>query len=251
MRKNQFSEKFKQDLLCLGARPGGILLVHSSLSSLGYVPGGAITVIDSLKKAIGDSGTLLMPALSYETINAQNPVFDLKHTPSCIGLIAETYRQQPTSLRSMHPTHSVCANGPAATELITDHVKDSTPCGENSPFHKLRFLNGQILMLGCGLNPNTSMHAIEEIVVPPYLFGQKVTYQLLNDHQNAFHKIYTNHNFSGWRQRYDRISEVLVEPDLRVGTIVGAQSYLIEAKSMWQAALAALEKDPLYFIDKI
>ena len=34
-------------------------------------------------------------------------------------------------------------------------------------------------MLGCGLQPNTSMHAIEEMVKPPYLFGPPLTYHLV------------------------------------------------------------------------
>jgi len=57
----------------LGVRPGGVLLVHSSLSSLGYVPGGPETVIQALLKALGPGGTLLMPALSY-----------LYVTPKCV-----------------------------------------------------------------------------------------------------------------------------------------------------------------------
>lgn len=48
----------------LGILPGDIVLVHSSLSALGFVEGGAQTVIDTLLSAVGPQGTLLMPAHS-------------------------------------------------------------------------------------------------------------------------------------------------------------------------------------------
>ena len=37
-------------------------MVHSSMSSLGYVVNGALDVIDALLEAVGPEGTLLMPA---------------------------------------------------------------------------------------------------------------------------------------------------------------------------------------------
>ncbi|MFP6646122.1 MAG: AAC(3) family N-acetyltransferase, partial [Candidatus Latescibacterota bacterium] len=46
------------------------------------------------------------------------------------------------------------------------------------PLRKLRDLGGQLLFLGCGLRPNTSMHGVEELVEPPYLFGDDITYTL-------------------------------------------------------------------------
>ena len=39
------------DLLALGVEPGGLLLVHSSLSSMGRVAGGPATVIAGLRQA--------------------------------------------------------------------------------------------------------------------------------------------------------------------------------------------------------
>ena len=97
-----------EDLSALGVRRGGVLLVHSSLRSLGYVPGGAETVIRGLLHALGEEGTLLLPSLSYDHATPRNPYFDIRRTPSNVGAIAEYFRQRPGTLRSMHPTHSVC-----------------------------------------------------------------------------------------------------------------------------------------------
>jgi aminoglycoside 3-N-acetyltransferase len=246
-----FLEQFTGDLLDLGVRPGGVLMVHPALRPFGLVPGGPETIIQGLQSVLGPDGTLLMPALSYESVIPQNPVFDVRTTPACVGAIAEAFRRRPGTRRSLHPTHSVCALGPLAETLLPPHADDSTPCGPHSPFHRLPDLGGQILMLACSLIYNTSLHAIEETVVPPYLFDPPILYMLTDENGHTFQKKYTPHNFVGWQQRYDRVAGLLSEPDLRSGTVAGADSHLIEARPLWQKAGAALRQDPLYFIDKI
>lgn len=149
--------QFQANLLALGVRPGGVLMVHSSLRALGNVPGGAEMVIQGLLSALGENGTLLMPALTYERVIPTCPVFDVRQTPSNVGIIPETFRKREGTRRSIHPTHSVCALGPLAAALLDPHIEDNTPCGPHSPFHTMPEHGGQILMLGCGLEPNTSM----------------------------------------------------------------------------------------------
>ncbi len=234
----------------VGVRASGVLLVHSSLSALGQVPGGAQTVIQGLLQALGRQGTLLMPALSYERVTSKNPVFDVRRTPSNVGLIPETFRRRPATLRSMHPTHSVCAVGPRAKPLLENHDQDTTPCGPHSPFHRLPDVGGQILMLGCGLKPNTSMHAIEEEVRPPYLLTAPRTYVLIYPDGTPVERTYTPHDFNGWTQRYDRVAGILEPPALRTGRVLDAEVHLLEARKLWDAALAALQTDPLFFVER-
>jgi aminoglycoside 3-N-acetyltransferase len=253
--------QLREDLLALGLRPGGTLLVHSSLRALGPLPGGPQALIQALLQALGPEGTLLMPALTYARVTPQNPVFDLLETPSNVGLIPETFRRLPGVQRSLHPTHSVCGLGPLAAALLEPHAQDSTPCGPHSPFRALPERGGQVLMLGCGLEPNTSMHAIEELVVPEYLFDPPLTYTLRLPGGETRRKRYTPHNFRGWQQRYDRLGGLLsaLGPfsapgpfsarGLRRGPVLQAQAALIEAAAMWAAALPALRADPFYFVE--
>ena len=251
MNKTDFIDSFSANLRALGVRPGGVLLVHSSLKSMGNVPGGPETVIQGLVKTLGDAGTLLLPSLTYETVTRQKPVFDIRSTPSCVGAITEYFRTRPGTLRSLHPTHSVCAVGHRAEELLAEHALDSTPCGTHSPFRLLPEVRGQILMLGCGLRPNTSMHAIEELVIPPYLFNPPITYTLTNQYGKTYQKRYITLNFVSWLQRYDRVSEVLNRSSLHTGIIAGAKTYLIEARSLWKSALSTLKNDPFFFVERI
>ena len=241
-------QRLRADFLHLGVRPGGCLLVHSSLRALGPLAGGPETVIAGLEAVLGPQGTLLMPALSYAHVTPEHPVFDLLATPSNVGVIPETFRCQTGTLRSLHPTHSVCARGKLADELTRWHGEDATPCGPNSPFSLLPERDGQVLMLGCGLEPNTSMHAVEERIEPPYLFDPPLEYTLILPGGERRTKIYRPHNFRGWRQRYDRLE--LPNAGLARGTAAEAECFLLDARAMWAAALECLRVDPLAFVEK-
>ena len=54
------------DLRALGVRPGITILVHSSLSAIGWVNGGSVAVVQALLDVITPDGTLIMPAHSSE-----------------------------------------------------------------------------------------------------------------------------------------------------------------------------------------
>jgi len=249
--RSEFIEQFSTDLNALGVSAGMTVMVHSSLSAFGQVPGGADTIIDALRELLTSEGTLLMPALSYLTVTRRQPVFDLLNTPSCVGIIPETFRQRQDVLRSLHPTHSVCGWGKHANDLLTEHALDHTPCGPHSPFHRLPKFDGFILMLGCGLEPNTSLHAIEELVTPPYLFSEPITYTLIDENGSTSKKEYTPHNFNGREQRYDRVANLLSSPQLRSGEVAGAPCHLIHAPALWKAALAQLRQNPLSFVETV
>jgi len=244
-------DQISANLKTLGIRPGGILLVHSSLKSLGKVSGGPETVIRGLLDALQADGTLLMPALSYRSVTPSFPFFDIATTPTCVGMIPEHFRTRPGSLRSCHPTHSVCGLGPHAQHMLEGHVLDDTPCGTNSPFRRLRDRGGgQLLFLGCGLKPNTSIHAVEELVEPPYLFRQeRATIEIIDHDGTRRTRSYRQHGFEGVLQRYERVGELLDCKSLRTGLVLGAPCHLLEFDAMWDAALSAFKRNTVYFVD--
>lgn len=63
-RKVNTIDSIYNDLVKLGVKAGDTILVHSSLSIIGWVCGAAQAVIMALKQAVGDDGTLIMPAHS-------------------------------------------------------------------------------------------------------------------------------------------------------------------------------------------
>jgi aminoglycoside 3-N-acetyltransferase len=250
MNPHDCSGKIAADLRNLGILPCDTILVHSSLKSLGPVPGGIETVIQGLLQAIGTGGTLLMPALSW---NVRPPeIFDVKSTPCIVGAIPEFFRQREGVSRSLHPTHSVCAVGRLTGEFLDDHRLDGTPCGPHSPFRKVAESNGKIVMLGCGLKPNTTMHALEEYVEPPYLFGPSRLYEIKDQQGHVYRKEYRVHGFThhGYEQRYERVIELEEAGNfLSRGYVLQADTFVLQGLKFKTAVLKKLEQDPLFFVE--
>ncbi len=243
------SEQIARDAALLGISRGDTVLVHSSLRSLGGADAG--DVIKGLLLALGESGTLVIPALSYLNCNPANPSFDYYSTKSNVGALAEYFRTSVAGvLRSINPTHSCCAIGKNAEFVTSGHVLDNTPCGANSPFRRVMELNGKILFLGCGMNPNTSMHAVEELSCPDYLFGEEYAYSVTDSQGKVFTLKCRAHDFKGVIQRYDRLARLLTDDELKTGRILTADCQLIKAHAMWEKADKQYRKDPHYFIDK-
>ena len=243
------------DLLKVGVRRGGVVLVHSSLKSLadgGILPGGPETLVSGLLESLGPDGTLLMPALSFALVGPAHPVFDVARTPSCVGAVSEHFRTRCGTRRSIHPTHSVCGVGPRAAAMLGEHHLDQTPCGQHSPYRKLRDVGGQIVMIGCTIGPNTSMHGVEELIEPPYLFRpEPVVYRVIRGDGSQMSVTCRAHNFHGYAIHFERVGNLLAGDELRCGRVLQAAAYVIEARAMWRKAEAAIRENPLLFVDRL
>ncbi len=172
-------ESLQTDFKALGIDTGMVLLVHSSLSAIGWVCGGAVAVILALQEVLGKTGTLVMPTHStdlsdpsqwknppvpkswWQTIRDTMPAYDPDVTPTrSMGKIAETFRKQRGVVRSAHPQSSFCASGPQASYIINNHSL-TFGMGENSPLARIYDLGGFVLLLGVQHSSNTSIHLAE------------------------------------------------------------------------------------------
>jgi len=167
------------DLRELGVRPGMVLLAHCSLSSLGWVCGGAVAVIQALQRSLRSYGTLVMPAHSgnlsdpelwrhppvprgwLEAIRASMPAYAPDLTPTRgLSAVAELFRTLPDVVRSRHPHMSFAAWGAEAIPVATDHGLEYG-LGEGSPLARIYELDGWVLLLGVDHSVNTSLHLAE------------------------------------------------------------------------------------------
>ncbi|PFH56969.1 hypothetical protein XA68_15689 [Ophiocordyceps unilateralis] len=169
-----------RDLGRLGIKEGDVVLVHSSLSSMGWVNGGAESVVTALLDVLGDGGTLVVPAFScgnsdpstwkcapvsldvpeawWQSIRDTMPPYNPHTTPTlAVGVIAETVRTWPGALRSAHPQTSLAAIGPKAASITSHHSLDCC-FGEQSPSAVLEKLQARVLLLGVGYHRCTSFH---------------------------------------------------------------------------------------------
>jgi aminoglycoside 3-N-acetyltransferase len=173
-------QRLAAELTSLGLRTGDAVMMHSSLSALGHVEGGAEAVVDALLGVLGPAGTLLVPAFRdsvwgdpadfANTDCGQCPQrLCPSQQPGFQGALAETVRCRPGALRSCHPTHSWAALGPAAERLLVGHQRAATPCGRGNPFDELLTLDGCVLLLGVRVNAVTLWHYYEELLEVPYM----------------------------------------------------------------------------------
>ena len=130
-------QQIREDLSALGLRKGDAVLIHSSFKSMGAVEGGIQTLVDALLSVIGDTGTLIVPTLTFVEVSAENRVFDYLGSVSCVGAVSEFVRQMDGAKRSINPTHSCAAIGYKRDWYVGTHQMDRTPVGPNSPIYKL------------------------------------------------------------------------------------------------------------------
>lgn len=149
-----------------GLSEGSIVVVHSAFGKFSAFDGTASDVVSSLQSVVGPGGTILMPTMPFTGSAVDyaraNRVFDVRRTPSRMGLITEIFRRSPGVLRSVHPTHSVAAWGAEAEALLRDHHRSKTPCGAGTPYIRMAERNGQILLLGTDIRSMTYFHGLEE-----------------------------------------------------------------------------------------
>ena len=169
-------EEIVNELRRMGLEKNDVVMVHASLTSMGYVCGGAQAVIEALMEVVGGEGTIMMPTQSWKNLDPVDgvhwdadesewqkirdnwPAYDKNLTPTnTMGAVAEMFRQWPGSIRSDHPARSVCAYGKYAEDLTKNHDL-SNIFGEGSPIARFYELDGKVLLLGVGYDKNTSLH---------------------------------------------------------------------------------------------
>ena len=155
-----------QGLRELGIGPGDSVMVHSSLSSMGWVDRGADAVIDAFLELLGARGTLMAP--TFTAIHALPEVFDPATVPSGMGRVTETLRLRPEAVRSLDPWHSVAAIGTSARFYTENHLHTTT-MGFDSPLDRLAGRGGKVVLIGVGHNRNSMIHLGELRVPVPYL----------------------------------------------------------------------------------
>ena len=241
------SEKYRQQLAELGLCEGDTVMVHSSMKAL-QTARTPEEIIDDIQTALGEEGTLLMPALTYENVTRENPVFDSETTEPCIGLLPRTFLRMPGVVRSVNPTHSVCARGKLAHTLTVGHAMDNTAVGPHSPFMLLPKFGGKLLFIGEILESCTFMHGIENIVKPPYI-RQPLTPTVYT--VNGEQREYFGSDDFGWGSEFQRIEWLLEYPDIRKGKLGEATAFLIDARALLAAALLKMSAEPYAFVTDI
>jgi aminoglycoside 3-N-acetyltransferase len=245
-------EKLVEGFRELGVEEGDTLLVHSSYKSFGPVDGGPQTVIRALEAALGSQGTLIMPTFNFD-FNKGVP-WDVRSTPSKMGVLTELVRTDPRAKRVFHPFYSFAIVGKHAEMLGSLRYKSSYE--RNSVFGKLRDLDGKIMVIGLSYtNSMTFFHHIEQMEGVDYRFLKQFTGEVTDENGNTYtdtFEMLVRDIDKGVITEVDLMGELMEKAGIvKVGKIGEADVKLMKANEVYEFTAREMKRDPhlLYYIE--
>jgi aminoglycoside 3-N-acetyltransferase len=217
----------KDGLNKLGLKTGDVVLLHSSLPSLGQVDGGGEAVVDAFLEVIGPDGTLIAPVFGK------------------LGILTAVIKNHPDAEVSDCPLGTVAAIGRQAKEFCQNHWQADTAHGENTPYLKIADAGGYICLLGVDQDRNTMMHSVEALLQLPYLndSGEK-TFTTPEGEQSKRWK-----HYPGPHRDFIGLDRLLLEADImKIGRMGNAQVRLIDSRSMLDLCSAVGEEEPAFVL---
>ena len=222
-----------RDLRALGVNTGDIVMVHTSLSAIGWVVGGSGTVVLALLDALGPEGTLMayagweddtydlaeLPEAWQAAYRAELPAFD-RRTSEAVndnGVLPERIRTWPGAVRSRQPEASIVALGARAEWITADHPWDD-PYGAGSPLATLVAAGGKVLMPGAPLDTITLLHHAEATARVPD--KRRVVYEMPvreDDGRVVWHTMHDINTATGAFPYEKLAAQIAATPGIRPG----------------------------------
>ncbi|MFI0975398.1 aminoglycoside 3-N-acetyltransferase [Streptomyces sp. NPDC021093] len=258
-----------RDLTALGLGHGDVAMFHTRMSAVGYVAGGARTVIDALRDVVGEPGTLMVTcgwndALPYDftdwpqawqdALRAEHPAYDVELSESDhdYGRLPEALRLRPGAVRSRHPDAGFAALGAAATTLMADHPWND-PHGADSPLARLVALGGRVLLLGAPLDSLTLLHHAEALAEAPGKRFVDHEQPILADGKRVWRRFHDIDSSEGafdyssvvpeGQDPFEAIAQDMLTAGMgRRGTVGAAESHLFEAAEVVDFGVAWIEE---------
>lgn len=242
-------EQMVNELHSLGLAAGQVVFVHSALSSLGRVAGGADAVVDALLEVVGATGTLVVPTFTFAHGRVDDPIFDPQRDRSEMGAITEAVRARPGARRSCHLLHSVAALG-AQAETITA-VHGPSAWAADGPFWQLHELDARIVLLGVPYLRCTWFHVIEQLVQVRYrVWIEKCAWRRLADGQIEPLPTWMYRGTSDFvGNDFNKLGARLEEAGhVQVGAVGNAITRCFTVRSALALGVACYRQDPLLFV---
>src|SRR5512134_52715 len=248
-------EKLVEGFRELGVEDGDTLLVHSSYKSFSEVDGGPATVNHALEAALGTdkNGTLIMPTFNFD-FNKGVP-WDVRTTPSKMGVLTELVRQDARAKRVFHPFYSFAILGKHAEMLGSLRYKSSYE--RNSVFGKLRDLDGKIMVIGLSYtNSMTFFHHIEQMEGVDYRFLKQFTGEVTDENGNTYtdtFEMLVRDIDKGVITEVDPMGGLMEKAGIiKVSRVGEADVKLMKANEVYEFTAREMKRDPylLYYIKK-
>lgn len=176
----------------IGIKRDDTVLVHTSMRSLGEVEGGCDGLIDAFTSYLTD-GLFLVPTHTWSNVGKNQPVYEVSVTVPCIGALPTVAAFRKDGVRSLHPTHSLSAFGKRAVEFVKGEELATSPCFEGGVWRRLYDEKAKILLIGVGLDRNTYIHAIDEMIDLPDRLAEPIQLTVIDYEGKRYSLTYRKH----------------------------------------------------------
>ena len=226
----------------LGLAAGDAVEVHSSLSSLGHVAGGAETVVDALMAVVDPQGAIVMSAFN---ISRALPLTDAEREA---GIVTKV-RWMPDDYVGPTGMGAVADAFRARSDVLVgpgEHRVAAWGCEAAQHSQSLDYLlahDGKALLIGTGIHTLTAMHYAEHVGVPAEVSAYWEAGKTLR--RQYGHDYYLNCGSTpddGWQKVFDEAQQRGL---VQSGLIGQAQCYLLDVAPVVAIYEDALRTDPL------
>jgi aminoglycoside N3'-acetyltransferase len=224
----------------LGVAAGDVLLVHTSFRAVRPVEGGPRGLIEALGRAIGATGTLVMPSWTGD----DDRPFDPETTPADadLGVVADTFWRLPGVRRGPHP-FAFAARGRQAAAILADPFV-LPPHQRDSPVGRVLDCDGRILLLGVDHDANTTLHLAELLAGVPYRRKKHIT--VLRDGMTTrIDYLENDHCCQLFRRAGDWVTRRGQQSE---GPVGHAPAKLMRSRDLVDTVLPHLERDPFALV---
>jgi aminoglycoside 3-N-acetyltransferase len=241
MKIEELISEFKR----IGLTKGDTLLIHSSFKSFGGINGGPQTVVDALISVLGDEGTLIVPRFNFD-FSSDGTMWDVRSTPSHMGIISEFVRKDPRSRKVFHPIYPFSIIGKHADELVKHRYKGGY--GKDSIFNQLLILDAKIIQIDKVYKSTTLIHHVEEMLKVDYKYYKNFTGDVIDENGKKYKDTF-NLYVRDWEKGYVTdvipIGKILENKGvMKIDKIGDATIWHMKAKDVYQCTANAIKNNP-------
>lgn len=237
-----------EEFRALGIEEDDTIFVHSAYSTLSRAPGGVEggpqTVIDAILDVIGPAGTLIMPTFNYDFL--RGTPWDIRTTPSQMGILTELVRNDPRAKRMFHAIYSMAAIGKHADEVAEHNANDCF--GESTIFSKFRQWDAKLLILGLPYSKSiTFLHHCEQAAGVDYRFLKEfkgTAIDALGKPREVAYTMFVRDVERGVVLDFEPIGALLDQQVVTKRTIGLAECRLMRCRDVYYVAVAAMKAHP-------
>ncbi len=168
-------EEIFYQLRAMRAPRDRMVLMHSSLRSVGKVEGGAQGLLDILIEYFTAQGGLFcVPVHTWHNLEKEITL-DMASSDNCLGYFSTVAAEDPRGYRTESPTHSMVIFGDRvkALEIAKGEPFAETPTAPETCYGKLYDADGFVLLVGVAHNRNTYLHTVDEMLETPNRMEEK------------------------------------------------------------------------------